>query len=106
MDWSEICWGKAGFDQLQLFMTSDVSRDGDDFVVAAEVIGAALLVAAAEVPGLLQEGGIKVMQEEGVGDDEGRWRLSFTLGPRRLRLVVDAAGTVLTRSVVDFGTIR
>lgn len=85
---------------------ADVSRDGEGFVVAAEVIGTALLVAAAEVPGLLRGGDIKVLQEEGVGDDEGRWRLSFELGARRLRLVVDAAGTVLTRSVVDFGTIR
>ncbi|WP_416908971.1 MAG: DUF6522 family protein [Polymorphobacter sp.] len=87
-------------------MSGDVVRDGEGFVVAAEVIGAALLVAAAEVPGLLREGRIKVGQEEGVGEDEGRWRLSFTLGQRRLRLVVDDDGAVLTRSVVDFGTIR
>jgi hypothetical protein len=106
LDGSESFWDKADFDQLQLFVMADVSRDGDSFVVAAEVIGAALLVAAAEVPVLLRGGGIKVLQEEGVGDDEGQWRLSFTLGSRRLRLVVDAAGTVLTRSVVDFGAIR
>lgn len=87
-------------------MSGDVVRDGEGFVVAAEVIGAALKVAAAEVPGLLREGRIKVGQEEGVGEDEGRWRLSFTLGQRRLRLVVDDRGAVLTRSVVDFGTIR
>lgn len=106
MEWPQNFGGKAGFDQLQLFVTGDVARDGDGFVVAAEVIGAALLVEASEVSGLLREGQIKVLQEEGVGEDEGRWRLSFTLGQRRLRLVVDDAGAVLTRSVVDFGTIR
>lgn len=84
---------------------ADVERDGDGFVVAAEVIGAALLVEAAMVPGLLREGAIKTQSEEGVGDDDGRWRLTFTHGGRRLRLVVDAAGAVVTRSVVDFGAI-
>lgn len=97
---------KAGFDQLQLFMTAEVERDGDGFVVSAEVIGAALNIAPADVPGLLAAGKIKVLQEEGVGDDEGRWRLSFSYLQRRLRLVVDEAGVILTRSVVDFGAIR
>lgn len=86
-------------------MTGDVQRDGDGFVVSAEVIGTALLLPAVDVPELLRAHQIKVLQEEGVGDDEGRWRLTFTHGQRRLRLIVDDAGTVLTRSVVDFGII-
>jgi hypothetical protein len=84
---------------------ADVERDGEDFVVAAEVIGAALLLAPADVPVLLRGGAIKTMSEEGIADDAGRWRLSFTHGQRRLRLVVDASGGVISRSVVDFGRI-
>ncbi len=82
---------------------ADVERDGADFIVSAGVIGAALLVPAADVQGLLRTGQIKTQSEEGVGDDEGRWRLTFTLGQRRLRLVVDKVCAVITKSVVDFG---
>ncbi|GGI89475.1 hypothetical protein GCM10007973_27320 [Polymorphobacter multimanifer] len=82
---------------------ADITRDGEDFVVAAEVIATALHLAPADVPGLLRAGSIKTLSEEGVGDDEGRWRLTFNHNGRRLRLVVDATGAIVTRSVVDFG---
>lgn len=82
---------------------ADVERDGEDFVVAAEVIGAALLLDIAQVQALLRAGTIKTVSEEGVGSDEGRWRLTFSHGQRRLRLVVDASGAVIARSIVDFG---
>lgn len=80
---------------------ADVERDGEGFVVAAELLGAALRLEAADVPGLLRAGEISSRCEEGVGDDAGRWRLTFGHGQRRLRLVVDGNGQVLTRSVVD-----
>lgn len=85
---------------------ADVVREGEDFVVAAEVIGAALLVAPGDVQGMLRSGAIRTVTEMGVEEDAGRWRLSFVHGQRRLRLVVDGDGGVVTRSVVDFGSNR
>jgi len=41
---------------------------------------------------------ITVLCERGTGEDAGRWRASFYLGDRRVRLVVDAAGNVLAES--------
>lgn len=38
------------------------------------------------------------MCERGTGDDTGRWRATFYLGERRLRLVVDAEGNVLAEA--------
>jgi len=82
-----------------------IERDGDGFTVTAELLAEALLLTPAEVPGLLRSRAITSVSEEGVGADEGRWRLSFSHGRRRLRLVVDASGTLISRSVVDFGQI-
>jgi hypothetical protein len=78
-------------------------NDEGGFTVAAEMLAEALLLPPAEVSGLLRSRAITTQSEEGVGDDEGRWRLSFSHGRRRLRLVVDGAGTLISRSVVDFG---
>ncbi len=83
-----------------------IERDGEDFVVPAELLAEALLVPAAEVPAMLRDGRIRTRAEEGVGEDAGRFRLSFETGRRRLRLVVDADGEVINRSTVDFGQER
>jgi hypothetical protein len=80
-----------------------IERDGNGFTVPAELLADALLLDAADVPQRLRAGQITSQCEEGTGEDAGRWRLSFSHGRRRLRLVVDEAGAILTRSVVDFG---
>ena len=82
---------------------TDITHDGEGFVVPAELLAEALRLEAAAVPGLLASGGIRTVSEEGVGADEGRFRLSFTHANRRLRLVVDASGTLINRSVADYG---
>lgn len=51
----------------------------------------------------MREGRITSRCERGVGEDEGRWRITFFSDNRRLRLVVDAAGRIEQRSVIDFG---
>ena len=81
-----------------------IDHDGEGWVVPAELLAEALHLQPAEVPALLQSGAIKTSAEEGVGADEGRTRLSFSTGRRRLRLVLDAHGDILNRSTVDYGT--
>jgi len=45
---------------------------------------------------LMADRKITVLCERGTGEDAGRWRATFYHGDRRLRLVVDAQGNVLT----------
>ena len=81
-----------------------IDHDGEGWVVPAELIAEALWLQPAEVPALLRSGGITTTAEEGVGADEGRTRLSFSTGRRRLRLVLDASGDILNRSTIDYGS--
>ncbi|SFQ68195.1 hypothetical protein SAMN05421853_12015 [Roseivivax halotolerans] len=77
---------------------SQVTFSTDGFVVDAEIVGAAFDLAYADVPGKLRVGEITSRCETGVDEDAGRWRLTFYSGGRALRLVVDEAGVILSRS--------
>jgi hypothetical protein len=71
--------------------------------VDASVLGQALGLEPSRVPELLRSGAITSRCERGIGEDEGRFRLTFFHAGRRLRLVVDAAGCILQRSTIDYG---
>lgn len=77
---------------------SDVAITAEGFVVDAEVIAAAFGLDPATVPERLRRGEITSRSETGVDEDAGRWRLTFFSGGRALRLIVDAEGTILSRS--------
>lgn len=51
----------------------------------------------------LRCGNVTSLCEKGEGEDEGRFRLTFFSSTRRLRLVVDASGVILTTSTADYG---
>jgi hypothetical protein len=57
-----------------------------------------------EVQSLMRERKLTSSCERGVDEDEGRYRLTFFLGSRRLRFIIDGAGQIIRRSLVDFGT--
>jgi hypothetical protein len=70
-----------------------------DASIVAEGLGLAL-------PRFRQEmraGRITSLSERGIDADAGRHRLTFFSEHRRFRVVVDAAGTILQRSALDFG---
>jgi hypothetical protein len=50
----------------------------------------------------LRNGSVTSLCEKGEGEDAGRFRLTFFSGNRRLRLVVDASGAILTTSTADY----
>jgi len=77
--------------------------DGD-IVIDAGLLAPLLDVAAAEVPDLMRRQAITSICERGVDAHEGQYRLSFFHRNRRVRLTVDAAGRVLQRMTVDFGS--
>ncbi len=77
---------------------SDVSISTAGFIVDAEIIGEAFKMDPAGVPAHMRAGDITSRCEIGVDDDAGRWRLTFFCGRRALRLVVDEAGTIMSRA--------
>jgi hypothetical protein len=72
--------------------------------VDANIIGRDLGLEVFEVQRLMREGKLTSSCERGADEDEGRYRLTFFHGGRRLRLVIDGSGQIIRRSLVDFGT--
>ena len=70
--------------------------------VDAGILARGLGIDASRVQPLIRRGEITSRHERGVGEDAGRSRLTFFLGNRRFRLVVDDAGRVIENSAVDF----
>ena len=77
---------------------SSVVFDQGDVEVDASLIAEGLLLAPSLVLPLLRDGLIASGFERGMGEDSGRYRLTFVHDRRRLQLVVDEAGEVLDRS--------
>lgn len=69
--------------------------------VGAEDIAAGLHLTPDEVMQGFRNGAITSICEQGQEEDAGRHRLTFYSARRRLRLTVDAAGTILKRSSAD-----
>ena len=67
------------------------------FIVDAEDLGPLLEVEPAQVQGLMRQGRITSLLEQGEGEDLGRFRLTFRLGRLRVRLIVSADGRVVRR---------
>ena len=51
----------------------------------------------------MRAGTITSLSERGIDADQGRHRLTFFSEHRRFRVVVDASGAIIQRSVLDFG---
>lgn len=82
----------------------EIEDSGRAFTVDAEVIGAGLKLAPADVQAMLKSGAIASAAEAGVDEDFGTFRLTFSTRHRRLRVVVDALGDVVSQSALDFGS--
>ena len=71
--------------------------------INASVVAQGLALEPSLVQALMRKGEITGLCERGVNEDAGRYRLTFFHKSRRFRLVVDATGTVIQRSTIDFG---
>ena len=71
-------------------------------VVDARIVGEGLGLEPSRLHALMREGKVTSSCERGIEDDIGRHRLTFFNGSRRLRLIVDEAGNVIKRSLIDF----
>lgn len=77
---------------------NDVDRNGDEFIVDAQLLAAAFGLSAEEIGTRMRDGRITSRCETGQGEDEGRWRLTFRHHDRALRLVVDEQGRITAKS--------
>lgn len=80
-----------------------ITFENGAFEVDARLVGDGLGIDAALVPALMRKGAITSLCERGTEDDAGRYRLTFFYEGRRFRIVVDAEGKVLQRSLLDLG---
>jgi hypothetical protein len=77
---------------------SEVTVTDGRFEVEAALLAQAFALDPATVRDRMRAGEITTRCETGTGSDAGRFRLSFRHAGRVLRLTVDAAGTILSRS--------
>lgn len=80
-------------------MTGVTFEDGA-IEVAATLIAESLQVSPERVQDEMRAGRMTSVCERGTDSDAGTFRLSFSLGNRRLRLIIDENGTVLGRSTL------
>jgi uncharacterized protein DUF6522 len=69
--------------------------------IDAAILAEGFAIPPARVHHLLRKGKITSLCERGIDEDAGRHRLTFFHRNRRLRLVTDAAGSIIERSVTD-----
>ena len=74
-----------------------IERNGSDFVVPADVQSNAFGLSETDVREGRRTKRITLQSETGVGEHEGRWRLTFFCQDRAVRFIVDEHGEVLKR---------
>jgi len=82
----------------------EIEDNGATFTIPADIIAAALKRDAATIPALVRTGAITMACERGTDADAGTFRLTVSDDRARLRLIVDASGAIINRSVLDFGS--
>lgn len=81
----------------------EIEDSGQAFTVPAELIAQGLKLAPEAVQPMLAGRQISSWVEAGVDEDLGTFRLTFATDKRRLRVIVDALGEVISHSTLDFG---
>ncbi len=80
-----------------------IDMTGEQPTIDARDLGGLLDLPPDEVQDLMRAGKITSRFETGEGDDQGKVRLTFFHGGRRVRLTCGADGTVLTTSRATSG---
>ncbi|WP_439546780.1 DUF6522 family protein [Sandarakinorhabdus sp.] len=81
----------------------EIEGTGQSFTVPAELIAQGLKLAPEAVQPMLAGRQISTWVEAGVDADFGTFRLTFANDKRRLRVIVDALGSIVSHSTLDFG---
>ncbi len=81
---------------------SQISFADQTIQIDATLIASGLRMSQEALRTAMQEGHVTRTVEKGEGDDAGRFRVTFYSPTRRLRLLFDAAGTILQTSSADY----
>ncbi len=79
-----------------------ISFEDGRIEVDAALVAKALQLEPEALRAALRSGAVTSQCETGMDEDAGRFRLTFFSATRRLRLTVDASGTVLQTSTADY----
>ncbi|MDP3342258.1 DUF6522 family protein [Frigidibacter sp.] len=79
-----------------------ISFEDGRIEVDAALVAKALQLDPEALRAALRSGGVTSQCETGMDEDAGRFRLTFFSATRRLRLTVDASGTILQTSTADY----
>ncbi len=79
---------------------TQIAFEQDGISIDATLIAEAFRIAPQTVLDRIRTGQLTTVSERGIDEDAGRFRLTFVLGNRRLRLLVDAEGNVIERFLV------
>jgi hypothetical protein len=80
-----------------------IEFDNGEVQIDAAIVAEGLGVTLPLLQEAMRAGRITSLAERGIDADLGRHRLTFFSEHRRFRVVVDASGTILQRSALDFG---
>ncbi len=80
---------------------STVEFEDGAISIDATVIAEGFAIAPEELRRLMRTIKITSRCERGIDEDAGRYRVTFLYGKRHLRLLVDEAGTIIERSLID-----
>jgi hypothetical protein len=83
-------------------MSQFAIRDGA-IEIDASIVAQGLGLEPSLVQAMMRKGEITGLCDRGVNEDEGRYRLTFFHKSRRFRVIVDGTGTVIQRSIINFG---
>ena len=83
--------------------STSVELRPSEIQIDAGVIAGPLGVNPSAVCELMRSGDLTSLCERGVGEDQGRFRLTFFYRGKRLRVTVDQQGRIIGRSSIDFG---
>lgn len=83
-----------------------LSRDAaGEFLLPAEMLAARFNWPTQTLRDHMRRGLVSSRVERGIGEDDGRWRLSVRCGNRRWQAIVEADGSVRTQRVDVLSTI-
>jgi hypothetical protein len=71
--------------------------------IEASIVAQGLELEPSLVQAMMRKREITSLCERGVNEDAGRYRLTFFHKSRRFRMIVDGTGTVIQRSIINFG---
>ncbi len=81
-----------------------VERTEEGFVIEARLLAKVFKVTEEEVREKMRDGAITSRCETGIGEDAGRWRLTFRHGSLACRFILDATGAVMSRATFPIRT--